>query len=156
MWIAEIAERSILAAMSDVTCAKRASRVDDEPTQKKEHAAYPAMVIMASGGMLSSSPQSGAKFYDLPCSVKLITHYTDDPKMTALAALEDSFRMILDQGLETEFNAVAVANGDRWHYVGLIEITGEQVEKTKDEQGDRTTELSIETTMTFKVCGSIT
>jgi len=143
MWMAEIAERAILSAMSDISVTFRASRVNDEPLGDTERKTYPCMVIKAGGGT-----QHGDRniFYDVPVEVTLVTLYTQDPKRTTLASLEDEFRQILDAGIVNEFDAIASAANSNSRLSGVVDISGGPAERVDNEQ-------YIATTMVFKVCG---
>lgn len=144
MWIAEISERAILTAMSELGVTFRASRVDDENMNPSEHKRYPTMIVIADGG---TQEGNAGMFYQVPVTITLATLIVDDEKRTVLARLEDEMRKILDAGIKTEFDAVAVDAGETWYYKGLTEVTGGPVEITEKEQ-------IITTTMTFRICGS--
>ena len=163
MWISEIAERAIWSAMSglDVTFRTlptmsgldvtfRLSRVDDDETAQTERKKYPCMVIVAEGG---SKDTTEALFDTVPVAVTISTHYTDDPKRTVLAGLEDEFRTILDAKIATStvrtaFNAVALAASSTRYSKGITEISGGPIELTDNK------EQSILTTFKLNVCGA--
>ena len=150
MWIAEIAERSIMQSMAGLDVTMRASRVDNDESAPTERKKYPSMVIIASGG---SRDTLESLFDEVPCAVTIVTHYEDDPKRTVLAGLEDEFRKILDVGIDastvrTAFNAIALAAGETRYFKGLTEIDGGPVELVDNK------EQSITTMMKFRVCGS--
>ena len=149
MWIAEIAERAIMAAMAGLDVTFRASRVDNETDRETERKKYPCMVIQAAGGGKATLE---SLFSTVPVTVTIITHYKDDPKRTTLAGLEDQFRKILDVSIssntvKTKFDAAAQTASETRYLKGITEIEGGQIEGTNEEQ-------SIATTMILHVCGS--
>jgi len=149
MWMSEIAERAIMQAASSLDVTMRASRVDNEETEKTERKKYPALVINAGSGNTDSIE---SLFYEVPITLTLITHYEDDPKCTTLASLEDELRSITDVGIDsstvrTAFNSIAAAAGETRYFKGLTNIEGEPVAKTDKEQ-------SIVINMIMHVCGS--
>lgn len=149
MWIAEIAERSIMQAMDKLDVTFRASRVDNETDAETQRKVYPAMVIMASSGNRGTIE---SLFDEVPIIVQLITHHEDDPKRTTLARLEDEFRTILDKPIATStvrtaFNAIALEAGKTRYFKGLTDIEGGMIEITDKQQ-------TITINMTMHVCGS--
>ena len=149
MWIAEIAERAIMAAIAGLDVTFRASRVDNATDSETERKTYPAMVIMASGG---NSESTESLFQEVPVTVQIITHYEDDPKRTTLAGLEDQFRKIVNvpiatNTIRTAFNAAAIAAGETFYLKGITDIEGGPVEITDKQQ-------TITTTMILRTCGS--
>ena len=149
MWIAEIAERAIMAAMASLDVTFRASRVDNDESAVTERKSYPAMVIMAGGG---DSDSIESLFKEVPLTVQIITHYEADPKCTTLAGLESQFMKIVFVGLEsnpirTAFDAAAVAAGETFHMKLITDISGGMVEKTDKQQ-------TITINMTLHACGS--
>ena len=149
MWIAEIAERAIKAAMSGLDVTMRASRVDNEPDAETERKEFPSLVIQASGG---NKDGTESIFDEVPVTVTITTHYNDDPKRTVLAGLEDQFRKILDAKIatstvKTSFESVASTASETRYFKGLTKIEGGPVEIMDKEQ-------SIRTTMILHVCGA--
>ena len=149
MWIAEIAERAIMAAMAGLDVVMRASRVDNEPDAETERKEFPSMVIQAAGGNKAGTESI---LDEVPVTVTITTHYKDDPKRTVLAGLEAQFRKILDakiatSAIKTSFESVAQSAGETRYFKGLTQIEGGIVEIIEKEQ-------SIRTTMILHVCGS--
>jgi hypothetical protein len=149
MWIAEIAERAIMAAMAGLDVTMRASRVDNEPDAETERKEFPSMVIQAHGGTKDGTESI---FDEVPVTVTITTHYKDDPKRAVLAGLEDQFRKILDVSvatstIKTSFDSVASGANETRYFKGLTQIEGGPVEIIDKEQ-------SIRTTMVLHVCGS--
>jgi len=145
MWLAEIAERGLSAACADMDVTIRASRVDDETAQDTERKEYPALVIRAGAGRRDSIE---SLFTDVPMEVTLVTLYTDDPKRTELATLEDELCTIIHDGFKTEFDAAADDAGEDWYFKGLLEIEGSMPEIVENK------EQSIMITFVVKACGS--
>jgi hypothetical protein len=149
MWIAEIAERAIMAAMAGLDVTMRASRVDNEPDAETERKEFPSMVIQAAGGNKAGTESI---FDEVPVTVTITTHYNDDPKRTVLAGLEDQFRKILDVGvasstIRTAFNQIASTASETRYFKGITAIEGGPVEIMDKEQ-------SIRTTFILHVCGA--
>ena len=144
MFITEITERAIISAMGGLNVTFRAGRVDDDDAAPTERKKYPCMTIIAS----SSKATTESLFSQVVCAVTLTTHYTDDPKRTVLAGLEDEFRTILDVGIKAQWDAIAAAAGETRYYKGLTEIDGGPVELFDSK------EQSITTTMKIHTCGS--
>jgi hypothetical protein len=149
MWISEIAERTIIAAMASLDVTFRASRVDDDPSAPTERKQYPCITIVADGGTKESTESLST---DVVLTVSLTTHYKDDPKRTTLAGLEDQFRKITDvkvndTTLKAIFDQIAADADETRFYKGLTEIAGQPMELSETEQ-------TIMTTMKMHVCGS--
>jgi len=149
MWIAEIAERAIMAAMAGLDVTMRASRVDNEPDAETERKEFPSMVIQASGGNKAGTESIND---EVPVTITITTHYNDDPKRTVLAGLEDQFRKILDAKIatstvKTSFDSVASTASETRYFKGLTNIEGGSVEIMDKEQ-------SIRTTFILHVCGA--
>jgi hypothetical protein len=149
MWIAEIAERAIMAAMAGLDVTMRASRVDNEPDAETERKEFPSMVIQASGG---NKVGTESKNDEVPVTITITTHYNDDPKRTVLAGLEDQFRKILDAKIatstvKTSFDSVASTASETRYFKGLTNVEGGPVEIMDKEQ-------SIRTTFILHVCGA--
>jgi hypothetical protein len=149
MWIAEIAERAIMAAMAGLDVTMRASRVDNEPDAETERKEFPSMVIQASGGNKAGTESIND---EVPVTITITTHYNDDPKRTVLAGLEDQFRKILDAKIatstvKTSFDSVASTASETRYFKGLTNVEGGPVEIMDKEQ-------SIRTTFILHVCGA--
>ena len=149
MWMSEIAERAMMDAMSSLDVTFRASRVDNETTEETERKKYPMIGLVAGGG---STDTTESLFYSLPLMMSIVTHYTDDPKRTILAGLEDSARKILDKKIamstvKTSFDAVAAAAGETRYLKGITDIDGGVPDLTDTTQ-------TIIINMVMHVCGS--
>ena len=147
MWISEICELTLRTAIvkvistDDVTY--RLAHYDDDSANPVEGREYPMIVINSSGGFC---PANDKKFYDVACSINIITHYNYDKKKTTLIDYEEKVRTKIDAGIKTEFDAVKTANGiTNWYYAGLVNVNGSQITMAGKEQ-------IITIDMMFKVC----
>lgn len=143
MWMAEIAERAIKAALEDAGFSHeiRCSRVNDTGAEP-EAKTYPCAVISSESGAQQGNL---AFFYSVPVKVTLQTIYRKDTKRTVLAQMEDDVRTVLDNGIKASWDDVRMDTA--WYYKGILDLTGGTVEIDNKEQ-------SIEITMAFSVCGA--
>lgn len=116
--------------------AYRCYWLDDEPGDTTEPRAYPLVEITASPNWPT---QHKSTFRDVPVRVKWATHLSADPKKTALKALYEGCRAIID----TE-TTIAVAG---YNVIGVIIEPGAEADDEENEN-------YITMPLTVKICGA--